>query len=90
MGNSWKQKRRQVTHLFLPTPPSASTDRQSRQTLRGAGSAPVQLLTNLQGNTHLGILRIFFQARIITNGCPAGHSSPSFRNTESPLDHNEE
>lgn len=64
MGNSWKQRRRQVIYLLLPILPSASADRQRPC---GAGSAPVQLLIKLQGNTNLGILRIFFQERIMSN-----------------------
>lgn len=47
----------------------------------GLGSAPAQPLLQLQGNTDPGILRLFFQARIMSNSCPAGHSVPSFRNT---------
>lgn len=75
--------------MLLPAPPSASTERFSRDGTELDGpwvcSSTASLTTAGEYR-----LRLFFQASITSNSCPAGHSVPSFHNTKSPRGHDGE
>lgn len=94
MENSWKQsKRGEVTHVLLPTLLSASTSTCFRYRVEldkpwvYSSTAAFTAAGEYQPRDPQALLP---GKELVSNGCPAGHSIPSFRNTGSPWGHDGE